>query len=90
MNKKYIIEVRKRGGYDPTTVGNPLDSEAEKVKRKEHPYLFSKPNFNIDNLCYYMSFGRNPDGTMRNKPSGPTKLDDFMKKIGICYREKYW
>lgn len=74
---KYIIEVRDSEGQ--------LDFEAEKIKRKEHPYLFSKPEFTVDNLCHYMSFGQN-----RDNPSGPMKLPVFMGSIGISYRAKYW
>jgi len=77
MRKKYILEVRDKDGN--------LDFEKEKELKKEHPYLFSKDYFSIDNLCYYMSFGQG-----RNKPSGPFDLPNFMKSIGISYREKTW
>jgi hypothetical protein len=77
MAKKYITEVRDENGQ--------LDFEAEKIKRQEHPYLFSRPTFTIDQLCYYMSYGQN-----RNNPSGPMDLPAFMENIGISYREKTW
>ena len=75
--KKYIIEVRDENGQ--------LDFKAERIKQEEHPYLFSKGSFSIDDLCYYMSFGQD-----RNKPSGPMELPAFMDSIGISYREKTW
>jgi hypothetical protein len=77
MSKRYIIEVRDADGK--------LDFEAEKQKKIEHPYLFSKPTFSIDQLCYYMSYGQE-----RDNPSGPLDLPAFMESIGISYREKYW
>ena len=75
--RKYVIEVRDVNGN--------LDFRAEDVRRLEHPFLFSKREFTIDDLCYYMSFGQG-----RNKPSGPIDLKAFMDGIGISYREKYW
>ena len=74
---KYIIEVRDEEGK--------LDFEAEELRKKEHPYLFSKKTFTIDQLCYYMSFGQN-----RDKPSGPMEVEAFMMDIGITYRRKTW
>jgi hypothetical protein len=76
-SQRFIIEVRDEDGG--------LDFAAEKIRRQEHPYLFSKLVFTIDNLCYYMSFGQG-----RDKPSGPMQLPEFMKEIGISYRVKYW
>ena len=73
--ERYIIEVRDKDGK--------LDFEKEKIKQKEHPYLFSKVEFSIDNLCYYMSYGQN-----RNNPSGPFQLGAFMESIGISFRKK--
>lgn len=74
---KYIIEVRDADGR--------LDSQALEVKRKEHPFLFSRLTFTIDDLCYYASYGSG-----RNKPIGPSELKDFMDGIGISYRPKTW
>jgi hypothetical protein len=51
--QRFIIEVRDENGQ--------LDFEAEKQKKKEHPYLFSKSTFSIDHLCYYMSYGQGRD-----------------------------
>jgi hypothetical protein len=42
--QRFIIEVR---GEDDS-----LDFVAEKLRRQEHPYLFSKQEFTIDYLCY--------------------------------------
>ena len=78
MRDKYIIEVRD--------AEDQLDLEAEKLRRQEHPYLFSKPEFTIDNLCYYASYGQ--DGV--DNPIGPMKLDAFMQSIGVRYRVKTW
>jgi hypothetical protein len=75
--QRFIIEVRDENGR--------LDFEAEKQKKEEHPYLFSKPTFNIYNLCYYMSYGQG-----RNNPRGPLDLPAFMASIGISYRAKTW
>jgi hypothetical protein len=75
--EKYIIEVRDQDGK--------LDFGSEKLRRKEHPYLFSKPEFTIDELCYYASYGQ-----QRNNPSGPMQLGQFMNQIGISYRVKTW
>jgi len=75
--KEYIIEVRDENGK--------LDFKNEPKRMKEHPYLFSKETFTIDNLCYYASYGQG-----RNNPSGPLDLPEFMKSIGISYREKTW
>jgi hypothetical protein len=75
--QRFIIEVRDEDGN--------LDFEAEKQKRQEYGYLFSKRQFTIDNLCYYMSFGQR-----RDKPSGPMQLPEFMEEIGISYRVKTW
>ncbi len=77
MKEKYIIEVRDADGK--------LDFRAEEKRRKEHPYLFSKTEFTIDDLCYYMSYGQG-----RDNPSGPLQLNAFMGSIGISYRVKYW
>ena len=77
MREKYIIEVRDNNGK--------LDFQMEDKRREEHPYLFSKPTFTVDQLCYYMSYGQN-----RDQPSGPMELDAFMKEIGISYRVKTW
>lgn len=76
-HEKYIIEVRDESGQ--------LDFAAEIEKKKEHPYLFSKREFSIDDLCYYASYGQG-----RDNPSGPMELFDFMKSIGISYRRKTW
>ncbi len=77
MREQYIIEVRDEDGN--------LDFEKEKEVRKAHPYLFSKREFNIDNLCYYMSYGQG-----RDIPSGPMQLPAFMESIGVSYRQKTW
>lgn len=77
MNKKYIIECRKPDGS--------LDFEGEIYLRKKHPYLFSKPHFSIDRLCWWASYGEK-----RNKPLGPQELPAFMRSIGASYREKSW
>lgn len=74
---RYIIEVRDEHGQ--------LDFRKEEEKTKEHPYLFSKLTFSIDDLCRYMSFGQE-----RNNPSGPLELPAFMESIGITYRLKTW
>jgi hypothetical protein len=74
---KYIIEVRDEDGN--------LDFRKEDIKRKEHPYLFSKQEFHIDDLCYYASFGQG-----RDNPSGPMDLPAFMESIDITYRPKTW
>jgi hypothetical protein len=74
---KYIIEVRDQDGK--------LDFVKEEIKKKEYPYLFSKPYFTIDQLCYYASYGQG-----RNNRIGPMKLGQFMSEIGICYRMKTW
>lgn len=74
---KYIIEVRDDEGH--------LDFEREKQVRTEHPYLFSKSEFTIDDLCHYASFGQR-----RNNPSGPYDIGKFYKSIGVTYRKKYW
>lgn len=75
--QKFIIEVRDSEGK--------LDPSSEEVKRKEHPYLFHKSTFTIDELYYYASFGQD-----RHKPIGPFGLKDFMDSIGITYRPKTW
>lgn len=75
--QKFIIEVRDSEGR--------LDLSSEEIKRKEHPYLFHKSTFTIDELCYYASFGQG-----RHKPIGPFELKDFMDSIGITYRLKLW
>ena len=75
--KRYIIEVRDEKGR--------LDMDAERVKREEHPFLFQKPTYSIDQLCRYMSFGQG-----RDNPSGPMELPAFMASIGITYRQKTW
>jgi len=74
---KYVVEVRDKNGR--------LNIELERQKKKEHPYLFSKRTFTIDDLCWYGSYGQD-----RNNPMGPMELPKFMKSIGILYREKYW
>jgi hypothetical protein len=74
---KYIIEVRDENGK--------LDFANEPIRKKEHPYLFAKDTYTIDDLCYYMSFGQG-----RDNPSGPLQLPEFMKSIGISYRVKTW
>jgi hypothetical protein len=77
MRTKYIIEVRDEDGK--------LDFRREDVVRKQHPYLFSKREFTIDDLAYYVSFGQG-----RNTPVGPSGVAEFMADAGISYREKYW
>jgi len=77
MKEKYVIEVRDTEGR--------LDFKKEAIKRKEHPYLFSKQEYSIDDLCYYASFGQD-----RDCPMGPMQLGDFFNSIGISYRKKYW
>jgi len=78
MMYKYIIEVRNNDGSLASL------SEEEK-KRQEHPYLFSKEEFTIEELCYYASFGQG-----RDVPTGPLDLPKFMQDIGISYRIKSW
>jgi len=75
--KKYIIEVRDSNGN--------LDFRREERVRKDHPYLFSKRAFTIDDLCYYASYGQG-----RNNPSGPMELPQFLNTIGVSYRIKNW
>ena len=77
MKNKYIIEVRDVNGQ--------LDFRAEDVKRLEHPFLFSKREFTIDDLTYYVSYGQG-----RDKPSGPMELPTFMAEAGIEYIIKTW
>jgi len=77
MKDQYIIEVRDKD--------NNFDFKKWEKQEKEHPYLFSKPTFSIDELCYFMSFGED-----RDTPSGPLELAEFMKGIGISYRMKTW
>jgi len=78
MRKKtYLVEVRDTEGR--------LDFTGEQKVRKEHPYFFSKREFTMDDLCYFMSFGEG-----RDNPSGPVQLDAFMKEMGVTYREKTW
>jgi hypothetical protein len=74
---KFIIEVRDSAGR--------LDFANEKIKRKEHPFLFSKREFTMDELCYYAAFGQG-----RNRRIGPMNLGEFMKEIGVSYRQKTW
>jgi len=74
---KFIIEARDDKGQ--------LDFDLEREKRLEHPYLFSRGSFTLDNLCYYMSFGQK-----RDNPSEPMQLDEFMQSIGLTYRQKTW
>lgn len=77
MTKKYIIS-----GTDDSknwTFGG------EQKKKEEHPYLFTKDEFTMNELCRYMSFGQG-----RDNPSGPMQLQAFMDSIGIIYRHKYW
>lgn len=78
MREKYIIEVRDKEGLL-------AGLEKEQEVRKEHPYLFSKREFTIDDLCYYASYGQG-----RNNPSGPMDIYKFYRKIGVSYRVKYW
>jgi hypothetical protein len=75
--QEWIIEVRDSEGR--------LDPEAEKTKRKEHPFLFSKKTFRIDKLCWYASYGQG-----RSNPSGPMQLTEFMNSIGVSHRQKTW
>lgn len=75
--QKFIVEVRDQDGR--------LDFASEELRRKEHPFLFSKPEFTLDELCHYASFGQG-----RDNPTGPLTLNGFMAQIGICYREKTW
>jgi len=77
MNDQYIIEVRDSE--------NNFDFEKWKRKEQEHPYLFSKSTFSMDELCYFMSFGED-----RDEGKGPQELAEFMKSIGISYRMKTW
>ena len=77
MMNHYIVEVRNDQGQ--------LDLSKEEQLRTEHPYLFTKPAFTMDELCHYASYGQG-----RNKPTGPLELGDFMQSIGISYRFKYW
>jgi len=74
---KFLIEVRDDNGK--------LDFKKEEEVRKAHPYLFSKPEFTIDQLCYYASYGQG-----RDNPSGPMELPIFMESIGVSYRMKTW
>jgi hypothetical protein len=77
MTQKYLVEVRDANGQ--------LDFRKEEEVRKTHPFLFSKRDFTIDDLCYYASYGQG-----RNKPSGPMELPAFMKSIGASYRPITW
>jgi len=77
MYDQYIIEVRDNE--------NNLDFEKWARKEQEYPYLFSKPIFSMEELCYFMSFGEN-----RDEGKGPLELAEFMKSIGITYRAKTW
>lgn len=74
---KYIIEVRDKEGK--------LDFRLEEEKRKEHPYLFKKETYTIDELCGYASRMQEWSPAV-----GPMSLGIFMTKIGIHYRVKYW
>jgi hypothetical protein len=74
---KYIIEVRDENGK--------LDFRREEEVRKQHPWLFARREYTIDDLCHYASYGQG-----RNKPSGPMELGKFMKKIGVDFRPKTW
>lgn len=75
--EKYIVEVRDAEGQ--------LDFVAEKAVKEQHPYLFSKSEFTVGDLCYYVSYGQG-----RNNPSGPRGLSAFMRRAGVTYRRKYW
>lgn len=78
MNPRYIIEVRNPDGTLASI-------EKENAARAAHPFLFSKREFTIDDLCHYASYGQG-----RNNPSGPMELPAFMSGIGISYRRKTW
>lgn len=78
MTKRYVVEVRDEDG-------KLKDEATREAVKKAHPYLFSKESFNIDNLCYYASYGQG-----RDNPLGPMQLPAFMKSVGATYREKYW
>lgn len=80
MAEKYIIEVRDENGQ--------LDFKAERIRREEHPYLFQQETYTIDQLCYYMSYGRGQGCLGRG--AGPMELPAFMESIGISYRVKTW
>ena len=77
MQNKYLVEVRDANGQ--------LDFRKEEEVRKAHPFLFSKRQFTIDDLCYYASYGQG-----RNQPSGPMELPAFMQSIGASYRPITW
>lgn len=78
MQEKYIVEVRDKQGLLASL------EEEQKVKTR-HPYLFSKREFTIDDLCHYASYGQG-----RNNPSGPMDIYEFYREIGVSYRVKYW
>ena len=74
---KYLVEVRDAKGA--------LDFKKEVEMRKEHPYLFSKSVYTIDDLCYYVSYGKPKQG-----PSGPKETHSYLQSIGISVRVKTW
>ncbi len=74
---KYVVEVRGPDGL--------LDFGKEQEVRKQHPYLFSKPSFTIDELCYYASYGQG-----RDKPTGTMDVGEFLAGEGISHRAKDW
>jgi hypothetical protein len=76
--EKYVIEARDEEG-------NLVGFEKEAEIKKKYPYLFSKSEFTIDDLCYYASYGQG-----RDNPTGPPGLDEFLKSIGLTRRRKYW
>lgn len=75
--EKYIVEVRDAKGQ--------LDFKKEEEVRKAHPFLFSKREFTIDDLCHYAAFGQGRDLSI-----GPNELPPFMESIGACYCRKTW
>jgi len=78
MKEKYIVEIRDENGQL-------IYGEKEEKIRKSHPFLFSKQEFTIDELCYYASYGQG-----RNTPIGPQRLWEIMDSFGVSYRKKTW
>lgn len=74
---KYIIEVRDSdGNFNP---------DLKRELSKKYPEFFESEEFTMFNLCWLASYAGG-----RNNPLGPMELGDFMKSIGLSYREKYW
>lgn len=74
---RFIIEVRDTRGK--------LDFEKEKVVREQHPYLFQRDAYSLDDLLRYVSFGQG-----RDKPISPKELPKYLKDMGVTARRIYW